>query len=68
MELLAEFNEKDGVTILCNLHLPDLAQEFGTRMLALSDGQIVYDGPAGNLNEMELSSLYAEGGLPDNLY
>lgn len=68
MELLAEFNEKDGVTILCNLHLPDLAQEFGTRMLALSEGQIVYDGPAGNLNEMELSSLYAKGGLPDNLF
>ena len=46
MELLAEFNEKDGVTILCNLHLPALAQEFGSRILVLSEGQIVYDGPA----------------------
>ena len=60
MELLAEFNEKDGVTILCNLHLPALAQEFGSRILVLSEGQIVYDGPAGNLNEVELNSLYAE--------
>ena len=60
MELLAEFNEKDGVTILCNLHLPALAQEFGSRILVLSEGQIVYDGAAGNLNEVELNSLYAE--------
>ena len=60
MELLAEFNEKDGVTILCNLHLPALAQEFGSRILVLREGQIVYDGPAGNLNEVELNSLYAE--------
>ena len=60
MELLAEFNEKDGVTILCNLHLPALAQEFGSRILVLSEGQIAYDGPAGNLNEVELNSLYAE--------
>ena len=59
MELLAEFNEKDGVTILCNLHLPALAQEFGSRILVLSEGQIVYDGPAGNLSEVELNSLYA---------
>jgi len=60
MELLAEFNKKDGVTILCNLHLPALAQEFGSRILVLSEGQIAYDGPAGNLNEVELNSLYAE--------
>lgn len=60
MELLAEFNAKDGVTILCNLHLPALAQEFGSRILVLSEGQIVYDGVTGTLNEVELNSLYAE--------
>jgi phosphonate transport system ATP-binding protein len=58
MELLAEFNEKDGVTLLCNLHLPALAREFGSRILALSEGRIVYDGPAGDLSETELNSLY----------
>lgn len=58
MELLAEFNEKDGVTLLCNLHLPALAREFGSRILALSEGRIVYDGPAGELNEAELHTFY----------
>ena len=58
MELLAEFNKKDGVTLLCNLHLPALAREFGSRIIALSEGRIVYDGPAGDLSENELHSLY----------
>ena len=61
MELLAEFNEKDGVTILCNLHLPELAREYGSRIIAVSEGRIVYDGPGENLGEDELSSLYVDG-------
>ena len=58
MKLLAEINDKDGVTLLCNLHLPALAREFGSRILALSEGRIIYDGPAGALSEVELNSLY----------
>jgi phosphonate transport system ATP-binding protein len=58
MSLLAEINEKEGVTVLCNLHLPALARQFGSRILALDDGRIVYDGPAGDLSEDELNSLY----------
>lgn len=58
MKLLAEFNKKEGMTVLCNLHLPALARQFGSRILALSDGRIVYDGPAGDLSEEELNSLY----------
>jgi phosphonate transport system ATP-binding protein len=58
MELLAEFNKKDGVTLLCNLHLPALAREFGSRILALNEGQIVYDGLAGELDEEELHTFY----------
>jgi phosphonate transport system ATP-binding protein len=59
MELLAEFNNKEGVTVLCNLHLPVLARQFGSRILALNEGRIVYDGPAGDLSEEELNSLYS---------
>ena len=58
MKLLAEINDKDGVTLLCNLHLPALAREFGSRILALSEGRIIYDGPAGALSEVELNSFY----------
>lgn len=66
MELLAEFNEQDGVTIICNLHLPALAREFGSRILALNAGEIVYDGPAKALSEEELNFLYDKNGSGDN--
>ncbi|MCH8208179.1 MAG: phosphonate ABC transporter ATP-binding protein [Nitrospinae bacterium] len=45
MEILREINLQEGVTILCNLHLPELAREFGKRIIALKEGAIVYDGP-----------------------
>lgn len=58
MDLLAEFNKKDGVAVICNLHLPSLAREYGSRIIALSEGRIVYDGPAIDLSESELNSFY----------
>ena len=58
MQLLVEFNKRDGVTILCNLHLPELAIEFGSRILALNEGQIIYDGHARKMDEKELAALY----------
>ncbi len=58
MDLLAEFNQRDGVAVICNLHLPSLAREYGSRIIALNEGQIVYDGPATDLSETELNSFY----------
>jgi phosphonate transport system ATP-binding protein len=58
MDLLAEFNEKEGVAVICNLHLPSLAREYGSRIIALNEGRIVYDGPATDLSENQLNSFY----------
>ncbi|MBT3792299.1 MAG: ABC transporter ATP-binding protein [Rhodospirillales bacterium] len=58
MDLLEEFNQRDGVAVICNLHLPSLAREYGSRIIALNEGQIVYDGPATDLSETELNSFY----------
>ena len=58
MDLLAEFNKKDGVAVICNLHLPSLAKEYGSRIIVLSKGRIVYDGSPTQLSEGKLSSYY----------
>ena len=44
MDLLLEINQKNGVTIICNLHLPDLARKFAQRLLILKEGRIAFDG------------------------
>ncbi len=45
METLREINLRDRVTIICNLHLPQLAREFAQRIIGLRKGVIVFDGP-----------------------
>ena len=58
MDLLKEFNQNDGVTVICNLHLPYFAREYGSRIIALNEGYVIYDGPAIGLSDTELHSFY----------
>ena len=54
MNLLREINEKSGVTILCSLHLPDLARQYGDRVVVLNKGEIAFDGDPKNLDQSML--------------
>jgi phosphonate transport system ATP-binding protein len=58
LRILRDINQKKGVTILCNLHLPELAREFGDRVLALKNGRVVYDGVPEHLDQKLESRLY----------
>ena len=58
MRILRDINQKEGVTVLCNLHLPELAREFGDRVLALKAGRMIYDGTMDCLDQKLESSLY----------
>ena len=58
MDLLREINEKNGVPIICNLHLPDLAREYAQRLLVLRDGKIVFDGVPKQMDSSRLGTLY----------
>lgn len=58
LDILREINRQDGVTIICNIHLPDLALEYGERILALKEGAIVLDRPVTELNAAGLRPLY----------
>ena len=58
MDLLREINEENGVPIICNLHLPDLAREYAQRLLVLRDGKIVFDGVPKQMDSSRLEALY----------
>jgi phosphonate transport system ATP-binding protein len=59
LDILRDINKKEGVTILCNLHLPELAKEYGDRVLALKDGQMVYDGDPEGLDQATAEKIYS---------
>jgi phosphonate transport system ATP-binding protein len=60
MKYLEEINRKDGITVICALHFLSLARRYGTRVVALKDGAIVYDGPPSDIDERRFKEIYGE--------
>ena len=58
LDILRRINREDGVTVLCNLHLPELAREYAQRIIAMNEGKVIYDGPPEGLTPNFADSLY----------
>ena len=58
MDILAELNRQDGITVLVSLHQVEYALAYCPRTIALREGRIVYDGPSKALTPAFLSELY----------
>ncbi|MFC7736675.1 phosphonate ABC transporter ATP-binding protein [Roseomonas sp. GCM10028921] len=63
MDALARINRDFGITVLCNLHALDIARGYCDRLVGLSAGRLVFDGPPGELDAEAARKLYGlEGG------
>ena len=58
MDLLRELNRKHGITLLISLHNVALARQYCDRIVALRQGEMVYDGPPMGLDIGRLQQLY----------
>jgi phosphonate transport system ATP-binding protein len=58
MDILADMNRRDGITILVSLHQVEYALSYCPRTIALKAGKIVYDGPSAVLTPALLCSIY----------
>lgn len=58
MDILAELNQRDGITVLVSLHQVEYAMRYCPRTVALRNGEIVYDGPSSALTPAFLAELY----------
>jgi phosphonate transport system ATP-binding protein len=58
MDILAELNRQDGITILVSLHQVEYALRYCPRTIALKAGEIVYDGPSEALTPEFLAAIY----------
>lgn len=58
MEILSRINREDGSTVVVSLHQVDMALRYCPRVVALHQGQVVYDGPSANLSPALLRELY----------
>jgi len=55
---LREVARELGITVLCNLHQVDYAKEFSERVVGMSRGAVVFEGPSAQLTEDILHRIY----------
>jgi len=60
MKYLEQMNREDGVTVIASLHFLSLARRYGTRILALKDGKIVFEGLPDEIDEARFKEIYGE--------
>jgi len=60
MKYLEEINRKDGITVICSLHFLSLARRYGTRVVALKDGRVAFDGAPDEIDEGRFKDIYGE--------
>ena len=60
MQHLEQMNREDGVTVVASLHFLSLARRYGTRILALKDGKIVFEGLPSEIDAAKFKEIYGE--------
>ncbi|CAG0977329.1 sulfonate transport system ATP-binding protein [Burkholderiales bacterium] len=58
MQLLADVARSREIPVLVNMHDVELARRFADRIVGMSEGRIVYDGPPATLTDGVLKSIY----------
>ena len=58
MDDFRKINREMGITVLINIHHVELALEYCDRVIGIRDGQIVFDGPSGDVSQDVLDSIY----------
>jgi phosphonate transport system ATP-binding protein len=58
MELMGSLGRTRGIPVLVNMHDVELARRFADRIIGMSGGRIVYDGPPQYLTDDVLMQIY----------
>lgn len=58
MDLLADMNRNDGLTVFVSLHQVEYALKYCSRTIALKAGKVAYDGPSSALTAAFLNQIY----------
>jgi len=61
MKALREIHERDGKTVICNLHTLDTARTYCDRVIGMRSGEIVFDGASDALTQSAVREIYGAG-------
>ena len=60
MDYLEKVNKELGITIVCNLHFLSLVRRYATRVIALRNGEIVFEGSPSEVSDDWFKKIYGE--------
>ncbi len=60
LRYVEDLNRRQGITVMCSLHFLSLARRYGTRVVALKAGQVVFDGLPSEIDEQRFKAIYGE--------
>ncbi len=58
MDHLADINKSMNITCIANLHQVDVAMKYSKRIIGITLGRIVYDGPPEQLTKSKIYEIY----------
>ena len=58
MDHLSDINESMNLTCICNLHQVNVALTYSKRIIGITAGRIVYDGPPEQLSKAQIYEIY----------
>jgi phosphonate transport system ATP-binding protein len=69
MDALRDINEREGITVITNLHTLDTARAYCQRIIGMAQGKVVFDGTADELTSAAVKEIYgaADGGIEESI-
>jgi phosphonate transport system ATP-binding protein len=64
MRHVESLNRDEGMTVVCSLHDIDLVARYATRMVALRDGRLVWEGRPDQFDKATFKEIYGEEAQP----
>lgn len=64
MRHIEALNRDEGMTVMCSLHDIDLVTRYATRMVALRDGRLVWEGKPDEFDQATFKEIYGEEAQP----
>jgi len=60
LRYLEQLNQEDGITVICSLHFLDLVRRYGTRVVGLRDGRVVFQGLPEEITDERFREIYGQ--------
>jgi phosphonate transport system ATP-binding protein len=60
LRYLEQLNREDGITVICSLHFLDLVRRYGTRVVGLRAGRVMFQGLPEEITDERFKEIYGQ--------